>query len=484
MSTPEELRALSRDVADLDAGVSARLSALADAVQRPEDHLGWSMVDIYAVVQPNDAVAALRRAWTRDRGLARLETARNLLVLLPILLTWLGLWHASASYGALLAEDPTASGKPFLYLWEQGFPGAPGIQGVFSFLTFSRVALADVMIILVIIAITALVHRRINVQQVQRETAATALTRRLHDALAAAALEFGAVRLLNQGVGAGSIAEALLGELRAERERVTELSTERERETANLREFAQDIRDGAKGFARTFADMRVTLDTLSTISAQFADHHETLTAQQADLLEVNRKLATEFERFSFIQRTATAQLASVGETLAENSGDGTERLSRLAAPIGELKQEIHDLSTHLERERLAYQQTARTIAGASAEMTEALAAFRKTAELLDTLPEVSKTLTSAAANQQATADHLAEAARSFQSASRELHGQITESHESLDRLVVALQESAPAVQRSHEAVADMAESVADLSRQVADALDATPREPKRRWFGR
>lgn len=480
----EDLRALSRDVADLDAGVSVRLSALADAVQSPEEHPGWVMADLYAVVQPDDAVAALRRAWTRDRSLAALETARNLLVLVPILLTWLGLWHASSSYGALVEANPDAGAIPFLVLWEQGFPGATGIQGAFAFLTFSRVALADVVIILVIIAITWLVHKRVNVQQVQREVAAATLTRRIHDTLGQASLEFGAVRLLNQGAGAGSIAEALLSELRAERARVTELSTEREREAANLREFAQDIKDGAKSFARNFAEMRAALDTLSGLSAQFADHHENLMAQQADLLSVNRSLVGELTRFSSIQHEATAQLATAGELLAEHSGYGAESISRMAAPVSELKQEIRDLGTHLESERRAYQQAARSIADASGEMTKALAAFRSMAELLNALPHLSETLTAAAADQRATASQLGEAARSFQSAARDLHGQISASHESLDRLVTALETTSPAVELSHNTVTEMAESVTALTQQAADVLDAMPRVSKRSWFRR
>jgi hypothetical protein len=479
-----QIRALADETAPIDGGVSKRLTDLAAAIQEPESHPGWVETDVYAVIRPEDAVNALRRAWTSDRSLAWLESLRNVLVLVPILLTWFGLMHASASYRALVERDPSQAQVPFLVLWEQGFPSEDGSHSAWSFLTFSHVAMADVAIVAIVIVITWFVHQRANLLQATREREANSLMQRLHGALAEATLTFGTFRAQQRNGGSEHVARMLLNELSAERARIAELSAERERETANLREFAHDIKDGAKGFGRHFGEMQSAMDTLADISARFSDQATDLATQHADLIAATKSLSHELAGFAGVQREALARLTAASDLLVENSTQTTANAALLRNPVIELRDQIRNLGEQLESERIAYERAASTSAEAAAEVTSALSAFRATASLLNALPTLSDTLNTAATQQQQTAGQLAESANSFQISARELSARMESGAEIFERLALALKQSIPTIERSHAVLADLAAQAAEIL-AAADASSEQRRgQPRRRWFQR
>lgn len=79
-----------------------------------------------------------------------LEAARNVLILFPILVTWLSLGLAAVAYSQVALTYPT---QPFLKLWADGFPGAHAPAPAFSL-----VAGLDVGLLLLLLAITLLIH--------------------------------------------------------------------------------------------------------------------------------------------------------------------------------------------------------------------------------------------------------------------------------------------------------------------------------------
>ena len=84
------------------------------------------------------------------------ERARQVLVLVPILLTWYALYEATRAYSRYIAANPDEVRKPFLLLWQEGFGGELGSLSP----TFSTVAIIDAAIILLIILLTFYAHGR------------------------------------------------------------------------------------------------------------------------------------------------------------------------------------------------------------------------------------------------------------------------------------------------------------------------------------
>src|SRR5258706_4273352 len=103
------------------------------------------------LVDPERAVEEFATA--RQHRARRLHTARNLLALAPLLLTWAALAWASIDYDQQLAEIPNNAQitKPFLLLWQQHFGGM-------LIPTFAQFAAADFVLLFAVLALTYSAH--------------------------------------------------------------------------------------------------------------------------------------------------------------------------------------------------------------------------------------------------------------------------------------------------------------------------------------
>ncbi len=157
LDLPARLGALATRIQPYDQDAGNRLTWIASQLPNPQDPR--KSFDHIINLSPYEAIntdAIERRVMEHPpsfpRGYGVLETARNVLVLAPILVTWIALSIASHNYAETIAKHPEKSSEPFLLLWEKGFPeGLP-------FLSFSMVALLDFAILAVIILLTWYFH--------------------------------------------------------------------------------------------------------------------------------------------------------------------------------------------------------------------------------------------------------------------------------------------------------------------------------------
>ena len=119
-------------------------------------------------LNPELTSAMAEKYWTR--GVPGLEGWRNVLVVLPLTVTWLSLGLAALAYEEsqpALAKVYKSSVEPdFFQLWQQGFPQLSAVHlwgrvipltlGGTRILTFTDVALLDVAVLLLMLALTAL----------------------------------------------------------------------------------------------------------------------------------------------------------------------------------------------------------------------------------------------------------------------------------------------------------------------------------------
>ncbi len=128
-----------------NASTAARLRDLADAVAGSPSAPEWALVDIFRVFSPDDLAEH-----PRD-GVARwFEFFRNVLVLLPLIVTWVGIWTAVESYHGLIKDSPQLAAQSFIYLWQGGFEGR-------TWLTLSWVAIIDAALLLFGVVIPTIV---------------------------------------------------------------------------------------------------------------------------------------------------------------------------------------------------------------------------------------------------------------------------------------------------------------------------------------
>jgi methyl-accepting chemotaxis protein len=185
-ATKMKLAGLAKELMSRGDSIAAdRLTNLIAAINgapeaSPED---WVAANIQRIINPDAIVEGLKGRAVPDRWVRWLELARNSLVLLPLILTWLGIWQATSAYDALLKTNASLNGQPFLYLWQQGFNGH-----IFSLFILSNLALTDFGLLSLIFILTAIVSWQYNVINTQTEKEAELLRESLAHALGDAAL--------------------------------------------------------------------------------------------------------------------------------------------------------------------------------------------------------------------------------------------------------------------------------------------------------
>lgn len=199
---PAQLRGVADRIRPFEEDAANRLIAIADQLpdvsnpNRSFDHL--LNIDPYQIVSP-DTIERHASEFhpVLPKGFGRWETLRNVLVLLPILFTWIALSVASFNYAQTVNKHRDMQGIPFLLLWEQGFK-----EGI-PFPSFSLVALADFVILGIVILLTWYFHQHTDGQAVQIETQrealrqhALALRQELEDVLWRLSKQFSQRRLL------------------------------------------------------------------------------------------------------------------------------------------------------------------------------------------------------------------------------------------------------------------------------------------------
>jgi hypothetical protein len=150
-ATGQELRALATEGPLQPRG--EQLRALASALEGTGDSDTWSCVDLFeAFPQPPDSlVEPAPPADLSDGPTVRwLELVRNLLVFLPIAVTWYGLFEASRLYREVTRTIP-APAESFFNLWLTGFDGRLRF-------TFDRMALSTLAVLVLLIVISLLVE--------------------------------------------------------------------------------------------------------------------------------------------------------------------------------------------------------------------------------------------------------------------------------------------------------------------------------------
>ncbi|MFI0371268.1 hypothetical protein ACH35V_25675 [Actinomadura sp. 1N219] len=185
--TVERLRALAAEER-LDAR-SPQLTRLADDLEAETDLGRWAAVNLYAAFLRDDTIGDRPQSGTRRWTAAVLDLLPAVLIFLPIMLTWIGLYKATSAYRSSRGDSALA-GKSFLEQWQTGFNGRLG-EGFY----FDRIALWTLFAIVFLIFVSvcqALIRRNSDRADAQERAR---LTRDLAGALTAADFHLGLFRM-------------------------------------------------------------------------------------------------------------------------------------------------------------------------------------------------------------------------------------------------------------------------------------------------
>lgn len=375
---------MSATVSEVDIRAADRMANLADSLQGEVERLRWADVDLRRAF--NTEKIALAYAVRREGGYVpqsvdRIDKIRNMMVLLPILLTWFALFEASRTYRKYIDANPEEIRKPFLLLWEEGFGGT----SPFFSPTFSTVALADAIIIAVIIFLTFLSHGRRDSREDAIQKTANAFQTELDNTLAEATVELAPDRAGRPAMLARSVdrlatrfensSQELLIRLKAEHDRLASIADRREREIADFGVFASGMRAGAEETHRLLLDLRQvsgglrqTLDDLSGEIALSGDYQQSL---QATIGSLERTMAASIQADSAV----TNQLSDAAAALA-GAADRSISAADTAANAGRVAAEavhgIAEITSTLANSQFNLEQSLSAQTNVNAELADAL----------------------------------------------------------------------------------------------------------------
>ncbi len=345
LATSQDVAGMAEQLRGVDPRAADRLDDLSAALASSDASASWADVDLRRAFNTERlayarAVEAIGGPASRAIGVA--DRVRNVLVLVPILLTWFALAEASRAYASYITANPDEVRKPFLLLWESGFGGHVGPFAP----SFSKVALLDAILIAIIIALTLYAHGRREDRDDEVAASATAFQTDLDNVLADASVRLALDRGARPALLANSVerlaerfdrsSQELLTRLRLEHDRLEQISSRREKEFADFGVFASGMRAGADETHRLLVELR-------QVSAGLRTSLEDLTAEVSTSTDQGRTLLVAIQGLerlttSGIQsdQAVSRQMTTAAELLAEaadkavGGADAAAQAARLA----------------------------------------------------------------------------------------------------------------------------------------------------------
>ncbi len=464
--TEKRLTNLAGEIRTIDPEAACRLDSLSRAISASGNPQGWGGIDVLAAVDPTGIAARMKTVTIGHRGLAMAEMVRNALALMPILLTWLGLFVATTAYRTAVNADPALLGRPFLLLWEEGFGGH--LPPPASFLTLSHVALLDVVIIGLMLLLTVHIQRKEQFDQVQRDRDARDTEASVRQASWQAALiiaeRTSPMAYIDQFQQAN---EALLNELRAERERLKELTTQREHDASDLNRFVKQFQEGTSQMAQSMNEVKVLFNTMTAMA-------EALDQRTAELVRQQQSLGSDLQYFGTTVKQHDAALGQAAQDLRKttelvdaNMQGFTTSTVELCSHVDDFRHQVKDLQAQFVNERTAYQEASKQAAQSASDLTAAMQATRFASQTLEKSTNAMQAMLKPVENVEQSLTH---------AATEQLHAGTTlvASAQAIDQSSRTLEATAQTVQTLKPDVHALVKAVSDLQKQVQVVVKGAP----------
>jgi ABC-type transporter Mla subunit MlaD len=390
--TQHKITHVASKIEKVNPSAAARLMRLNSAIGHAPDSMpeAWAATNVQQMIDVHTIAAQMRAKDSPSLILRFFEWVRNLLIFLPLALTWYGIASAVSAYSSYInaaQHDPHLDSAhlaqivqtPFLYLWQQGFGGYLS-QG----LTLSNLALFDFGLLSLLLILTAIVNSRTHLRSSAKEQEVELLQEELSDALADAALCLTTTRG-QQPTNVADLSRQLLDELAKERQRLDELSRRREKELADLKSFtdallpiAQNMRDGAAHIQQSTDSLTGVLQGLSAPLKQLVDDTRSMLTTLAQVLQEQRSASESVKELVAEQKNWSSDLEQAMDELSI----ATRSLNQLPASINQWTGQLAGLVNQLTVEHQAQTTISQMTADAAAGLQNALQAIHHTSNEL------------------------------------------------------------------------------------------------------
>ncbi|GCE51277.1 hypothetical protein EI42_03433 [Thermosporothrix hazakensis] len=263
-----DLEEAANIVKESDELAADRLNELADAVDGGSYSDAWAASDIHQVINIPAIVHHFREHGGKGCFVGWIEMIRNVLILVPLMITWYGISGAISAYGELVQADERKSTLPFILLWQQGFDGR--LNGVQA---FGTIATADFIILFCVVILTVVSAYLTSLSRQKREEDADKLERLLMHGLAGARLclttknwtqPTNFVTRFDQAIDSfKQVVGELVKQIQEERDALAKLATRQEEETKLFSTFKGELQTSMTGISTSVSQLQSTLTSLT-----------------------------------------------------------------------------------------------------------------------------------------------------------------------------------------------------------------------------
>ncbi len=499
-SLARDIQGLATTLGEIDAKAAGRMRDLAHAVNTPPERIRWNAVDLrqaFNIERLSHQIAERRVGKQETRLIEFADKVRNVLVLLPVLLTWYALAEATRAYDRYLTDNPDQIGQPFLLLWQQGFGGELGAYSP----TFATVALLDAAIILVIILLTFYAHGRREDQEDRVAEISSEYYVTFDNTLAEAGVILARDRAAQPSQMAQNVAaltdrfdmnsREIIGLIDEERRRLAEITEQRQSEMADFGLFARGMRSGAEQTHRMLAELRQvsrsldeSVDRLGTDVAATGRHQESLLATLQNLEQLTSSAIQSDQAVTH----RLAEAATAIATSADNAVSGADHAAQISdgahqalRGMGDLAQRLVDTNNQLaeamKSEHASTDAFSSGIAAASRQntaitehlsgLTSEVSGMRDTfTDLANRTASQTRALTQMLERQSGVTDEITRATRELGSAGMTTSQRNREAREDLSRLAQRLDNLTTSLNRA----AQQLPTTENLQKAFASAL--------------
>lgn len=284
--TRSKLEKIAIDIHRYNPDAAENLRELADALDGGPNADAWAFSDLRSLINPeriSDSLGGNPAADLLTRGL---EVLRNSLVLLPVAITWLGIFLAVDGYYKLIAARPELAGQSFIYLWQGGFGGIDPVP-------LGTLALIDGLLLAGVFFLTLFAYTRSAWVQMTHQRFGFPLEQELGQALAEAELLLAPRRGLALYTSLHELERnmhSVIQQIGVERERLDELAKRREQELGDLTGVTDNLKNNTNMFLNA---IQLLATTQSATLAQIDGVNNSvkgLTASQRDVAGYIRHL--------------------------------------------------------------------------------------------------------------------------------------------------------------------------------------------------
>lgn len=353
-----EIEGLAGSIREVDARAAERLSDLSSSLGSEESRTRWADVDLRRAFNTEriaHAWAVKKEGGYASAAIETVARVRNVLVLLPLLVTWFAFYEASRAYDRYLADNPEEAGQPLLVLWQRGFGGELPWWS-----RFSQVALIDACIIGLIIVLTFISEGRRDKRDDEIAMSANRFQTDLDNVLGSATVVLAPDRANRTAVLAQNVerlalrfdrnSQELLNRLQVEHDRLELVAGRREQEFSDFAVFASGMRSGAEETHRLLIDLRQVSISLQNALEDMTSEVGVSGDQQRTLLQAVGNLERLVASGIQSDQTVTRQLSEAANNLADAADralSGSEQAAQAGRMAGEAVRGIAEIAAML-----------------------------------------------------------------------------------------------------------------------------------------